>query len=119
MMVHLARAAGDPDARPVAYPLVRPDPASLQPAEVAAVAAAVAGNPRWCVIPHADVGGDVMAMVMPAGDNPAVPTWIVHREGVLLRLDVCRWETYTRLGAYPAIAPLLTSLHAAIWAEGG
>ena len=117
-MAHFPRAAGNPDARPTA-PSMTPDSASLGTQEVAAVSAAIAGNPRWCAIPHADVGGEVMAMVMPTDDDPALPTWIVHREGALLRLDVCRWETYTGLGAYPALAPLLASLHVAMGAEGG
>jgi len=56
---------------------------------------------------------------LPPPDEDAAPTWIIHREGALLRLDVCRGDTYTRLGAYAALVPLLASLHLAMEAAGG
>jgi len=56
---------------------------------------------------------------LPPPDEDAAPTWIIHREGALLRLDVCRGDTYTRLGAYAALAPLLASLRLAMGATGG
>ncbi len=123
----------------------------LTDAELAGIAAAL--DPCWCMVPHHDLGGEAMAMVMaaspaqpmaglvqptadpaqpmdgsaqsanspahrvnglPLPDGDAAPTWIVHRESALLRLDVCRGDTYTRLGAYAALAPLLAGLHAAM-----
>lgn len=114
----------------------------LTDAELAGIAAAL--DPCWCMVPHHDLGGEAMAMVMaaspaqpmndsaqpsgspahrvsdlPPPDEDAAPTWIIHREGALLRLDVCRGDTYTRLGAYAALAPLLASLHLAMEAAGG
>lgn len=114
----------------------------LTDAELAVIAAAL--DPCWCMVPHHDLGGEAMAMVMaaslaqpmndpaepsgspahrvgslPPPDEDAAPTWIIHREGALLRLDVCRGDTYTRLGAYAALAPLLASLHLAMEAAGG
>ena len=53
-------------------------------------------------------------MVMAADDDPAVPTFVVHREDVLLRLDVVQADTYTRRGAYGALTPLLGALAAAM-----
>jgi len=121
----------------------------LTDAELAGIAAAL--DRCWCMVPHHDLGGEAMAMVMAASpaqpvaspaqpikspaqpadspahrvndlpplDEDAAPTWIVHREGALLRLDACRGDTYTRLGAYAALAPLLASLHLAMSAGGG
>ena len=114
----------------------------LTDAELAGIAAAL--DPCWCMVPHHDLGGEAMAMVMaaspaqpmndsaqpsdgpahrvsdlPPPDEDAAPTWIIHREGALLRLDVCRGDTYTRLGAYAALVPLLASLHLAMEAAGG
>lgn len=121
----------------------------LTDAELAGIAAAL--DPCWCMVPHHDLGGEAMAMVMaaspaqpmsdpaqpmndpaqpsdspahrvsdlPPPDEDAAPTWIIHREGALLRLDVCRGDTYTRLGAYAALALLLASLHLAMEAAGG
>lgn len=121
----------------------------LTDAELAGIAAAL--DPCWCMVPHHDLGGEAMAMVMaaspaqptsdpaqpmngqaqpsgnpahriiglPPPDEDTAPTWIIHREGALLRLDACRGDTYTRLGAYAALAPLLASLHLAMEAAGG
>jgi hypothetical protein len=121
----------------------------LTDAELAGIAAAL--DPCWCMVPHHDLGGEAMAMMMaaspvqpmndlaqplndsaqpsgspahrvsdlPPPDEDAAPTWIIHREGALLRLDVCRGDTYTRLGAYAALVPLLASLHLAMEAAGG
>ena len=105
--------------------------AGLTRAELDGIAAVL--GPRWCMVLHQDLGGEAMAIVMDAdAAQPApapaqhahrpghlcAPTWIVHREGALLRLDVCDGDTYTRIGAYPALAPLLASLRAATEASG-
>ena len=82
----------------------------LTQAEMGEIAHAI--GPCWCMMPHQDVDGEYTAMVMPADDDPALPTWVVHREGTLLRLDVCRDDSYSRIGAYAALPPLLTRLKA-------
>ena len=95
----------------------------LTQVELDGIAAAL--EPRWCMVPHQDLDGETMAIVMEAspaqpskGPGAEPPTWIIHREGALLRLDVSDGETYTRLGAYPTLAPLLASLRAAMESSG-
>ena len=85
---------------------------SLTQDELDAITACL--GPRWCMMPHQDPAGGLMAMVMAANDDPALPTWIVHREGALLRLDLCDEDSYVRQGAYPALPQLLASLRAAL-----
>ena len=75
-------------------------------------------GPRWCIMPHQDPTGGMMAMVMAANDDPALPTWIIHREGALLRLDLTERDSYVRQGAYPALPQLLASLRTALEAAG-
>jgi len=69
-------------------------------------------GPAWSMVPHQDLDGQHLAMIMPADDDRALPTWVVHREGELLRLDVCRDDTYSHVGAYAALPPLLVGLQA-------
>ena len=90
--------------------------ASLTDAELDGIAA-VLGS-RWCMARHQDPGGEVMAVIMAADDDPALPTWVVHRDGALLHLDLCLGDSYVRHGAYAALPPLLASLHAALAAAG-
>ena len=93
-----------------------PDLNSLTRDELDGIAACL--GPRWCMMPHQDPAGGMMAMVMARDDDPALPTWVVHREGALLRLDLCEGDAYVRQGAYPALPPLLASLRAALAAAG-
>jgi hypothetical protein len=93
-----------------------PDGNSLTHDELGTIAACL--GPRWCMMPHGDPAGGVMAMVMARNDDPALPTWVVHREGALLRLDLSVGDSYVRQGAYPALPQLLASLHAALAAAG-
>ena len=93
-----------------------PVPAGLSGAEAAAVEAGLDASPgAWCAVRHEDEAGEVSVLVMAqdAADD-AAPTYVVHREGTLLRLDVCRGDAYTRLGAYGAVAPLTRALTAAL-----
>ena len=118
MTLHRTHLAGNPNARSTASLARLMDrDAGLTVAELDAVAAALGQG--WCMARHRDLDGEAMAMVMAASPaDPSVahlqPTWVIHREGALLRLDVCYADTYTRHGAYPALAPLLAGLHAAI-----
>ena len=114
--------SGNPDAHPTATlaRLMDHGP-GLTAEEMDGIAAAL--DARWNLARHHDLDGAAMAMVMPTGPahqapTDPVPTWVIHREGTLLRLDVCRADTYTRLGAYPALAPLLASLRDALEAAG-
>jgi len=146
MTLHHKQLAGASNVHPTAFLAGLMDlHAGLTRTELDGIAAAL--GPRWCMVPHQDLGGEAMAMVMettPAQPMPSLaqppylpaqpphgpaqptnprghqsaPTWIVHREGALLRLDVCDGETYTRLGAYSALAPLLASLRTATEAAG-
>lgn len=93
-----------------------PDGNSLTQDELDGIAACL--GPRWCMMPHQDPAGGLMAMVMAANDDPALPAWVVHREGALLRLDLCEGDSYVRQGAYPALPQLLASLRAALAAAG-
>lgn len=93
-----------------------PDGNSLTQDQLDGIAACL--GPRWCMMPHGDPAGGLMAMVMAANDDPALPTWVVHREGALLRLDLCQGDSYVRQGAYPALPQLLASLRAALAAAG-
>ena len=68
----------------------------------------------WCALPHVDPEGQTSVMVTAADDDLALPTFVVHREGALLRLDVVQADTYTRLGAYGALTPLLGALATAM-----
>ena len=63
----------------------------------------------WDAVPCEGCEGDLSVLLM-AEDDPAAPTYIVHREGALVRLDVLRDDAYARVGAYAAVAPLLRSL---------
>lgn len=93
-----------------------PVPAGLSEAEAAAVEAGLDVSPgAWCAVRHKDEAGEVSVLVV-ARDvaDEAAPTHVVHREGTLLRLDVCRGDAYTRLGAYAAVAPLTRALAAAL-----
>ena len=94
------------------------DPApGLHACEVDGIADWLAGQGQpglWCALPHVDPEGQTSVMIMAPDDNPAVPTFVVHREDVLLRLDVVHADTYTRLGAYGALTPLLDALAAAM-----
>lgn len=63
----------------------------------------------WDAVPCEGCEGDLSVLLM-AEDDPAAPTYVVHREGALIRLDVVRDDAYDRVGAYAAIAPLLRSL---------
>ena len=93
-----------------------PEP-GLSACEVDGIAAWLAGQVQpalWCALPHVDPEGQTSVMVMAPDDNPAVPTFVVHREDALLRLDVVHADTYTRLGAYGALTPLLDALAAAM-----
>ena len=93
--------------------LLEPMPdGSLTQDELDGIAACL--GPRWCMMPHQDPAGGLMAMVMAADDDPALPTWVVHCEGALLRLDLCDEDSYVRQGAYPALPQLLASLRAAL-----
>ena len=96
------------------------DPApGLSPCEVDGIAAWLASHAQpdlWCALPHVDTDGQTTVMVMAPDDNPAVPTFVIHREGALLRLDVVQADTYTRFGAYGALAPLLGALASAVLA---
>lgn len=146
MTLHRKQLAGVSDVHSTAFLAGLMDlHAGLTRAELDGIAAAL--GTRWCMVLHQDLGGEAMAMVMEATPaqpmqstaqpmpsaaraedgpaqptrslgRPACPTWIVHREGTLLRLDVCDGDTYTRLGAYPALAPLLASLRALTEASG-
>ena len=153
MTLHHKQLAGASNVHPTAFLAGLMDlHAGLTRTELDGIAAAL--GQRWCMVPHQDLGGEAMAMVMettpaqpmpsPAQPMPSLaqppylpaqpphgpaqptnprghqsaPTWIVHREGALLRLDVCDGETYTRLGAYSALAPLLASLRTATEAAG-
>lgn len=153
MTLHHKQLAGASNVHPTAFLAGLMDlHAGLTRTELDGIAAVL--GPRWCMVPHQDLGGEAMAMVMettpaqpmpsPAQPMPSLaqppylpaqpphgpaqptnprghqsaPTWIVHREGALLRLDVCDGETYTRLGAYSALAPLLASLRTATEAAG-
>ena len=93
-----------------------PDLNSLTRDELDGIAACL--GPSWCMMPHQDPAGGMMAMVMAANNDPALPTWVVHREGALLRLDLCEDDSYVRQGAYPALPQLLVSLRAALAAAG-
>ncbi len=93
-----------------------PDGNSLTQDEVDSIAACL--GPRWCMMPHQDPVGGLMAMVTASDGDPALPTWVVHREGALLRLDLCEGDNYVRQGAYPALPPLLASLRVALAAAG-
>ena len=93
-----------------------PDANTLTQDELDGIAACL--GPRWCMMPHHDPDGGLMAMVMARDDDPALPTWVVHREGALLRLDLSDGDSYVRQGAYPTLPPLLTSLRAALAAAG-
>ncbi len=89
-----------------------PDGNSLTQDELDAIAACL--GPRWCMVTHQDPVGGLMAIVMAKDDDPALPTWVVHREGALLRLDLSEGDSYVRQGAYPALPQLLASLRAAL-----
>ncbi len=93
-----------------------PDWNSLTQHELDGIAACL--GPRWCMIPHQDPAGGLMAMVMATNDDPALPTWVIHREGALLRLDLSEEDSYVRQGAYPALPQLLASLRVALAAPG-
>lgn len=89
----------------------------LYACEVDGIAAWLAGQVQpglWCALPHVDPEGQTSVMIMAPDDNPAVPTFVVHREDALLRLDVVQADTYTRLGAYGALTPLLGALATAM-----
>lgn len=91
-------------------------PAGLSGAEAAAVEASLdASSGAWCAVRHEDEAGEVSVLVVArdAADD-AAPTHVVHRDGALLRLDVCRGDAYARLGAYGAVAPLARALAAAL-----
>ena len=114
---HLRR---NPDAHRTATLARLMGAAGLTCAELDAVSAAVGLG--WCMVAHQDLDGAAMAMVMPAAPaRPDVPqpTWIVHREGSLLRLDFCDDAAYTRRSAYSALAPLLAGLTAALASAKG
>ena len=94
-----------------------PVPRGLSGAEATAVEAGLDAVPgAWCALRHEDEAGEVSVVLVPEGDAAAdaAPTSVVHREGALLRLDVCRGDTYARLGAYAAVAPLMRALAAAL-----
>jgi len=93
-----------------------PDGNTLTQDELNGIAACL--GPRWCMMPHHDPAGGLMAMVMARDDEPMLPAWVVHREGALLRLDLCDGDSYVRQGAYPALPPLLASLRTALAAAG-
>lgn len=116
---HVAPMADERDPHRPRCPIPAPVPAGLSGAEAAAVEAGLDASPgAWCAVRHEDEAGEVSVLVVArdAADD-AAPTHVVHREGALLRLDVCRGDAYTRLGAYAALAPLLRALAAAL-AEG-
>ncbi len=96
------------------------DPApGLSSGEVDGITVWLAGQVQsdlWCALPHVDPDGQTSVMIMAPDDNPDVPTFVVHREDALLRLDVVQADTYTRLGAYGALTPLLGALTAAMLA---
>ncbi len=119
MSTHRKHLRRNPDAHRTATLSRLMSTAGLTRAELDAVAAAA--GPGWRVVTHKDLDGAAMAMVMPAvaaSSDALQPTWVVHREGDLLRLDFCDDAAYTRLGAYPALAPLLAGLHEAMAAAG-
>ena len=69
---------------------------------------------EWDAVPCEGCDGDLSVLLM-AEDDPAAPTYVVHREGALVRLDVVHDDdAHARLGAYAAIAPLLRSLTGAL-----
>ena len=116
-LLHLPPISACHDIPVVLMPGVAdPAPPGLSACEVDGSAAWLAGQVQpdlWCALPHVDPEGQTSVMIM-APDDPAVPTFVVHREDVLLRLDVVQADTYTRLGAYGALTPLLGALAAAM-----
>lgn len=95
-----------------------PEP-GLSSREVDGITAWLAGQVQpdlWCALPHVDPEGQTSVLVTAPDDNPDVPTFVVHREDALLRLDVVQADTYTRLGAYGALTPLLGALTTAMLA---
>lgn len=63
----------------------------------------------WDAVPCEGCDGDLTVLLM-AEDDPAAATYVVHREGALVRLDVVQDDAYARVGAYAAVVPLLRSL---------
>lgn len=116
---HVAPTADERDPHRPRCLIPMPVPAGLSGAETAAVEASLgASSGAWCAVRHEDEASEVSVLVVArdAADD-AAPTHVVHRDGALLRLDVCRGDAYARLGAYAAMAPLLRALAAAL-AEG-
>jgi hypothetical protein len=58
----------------------------------------------WCVAPHQDCDGEHLAMLMLDDDDEAAPTFVVCREAGRVQVDVCRGDSYARLGSYGTIA---------------
>lgn len=113
MMFHDTQLAGTADVRSSTFPMTAMQGAAgLTAQELDLIAAAL--GPQWCLARHQDLDGEAMAVIMAADSGPEAPSWVIHREGRLLRLDVCRDDAYARHGAYPALAPLLASLRAAL-----
>lgn len=64
----------------------------------------------WGALPCEGCDGDLSVLVVPESEDPSAPTYVLHREGALVRLDVVRDDAYARVGAYAAVAPLLRAL---------
>lgn len=114
----VAPASNERDSYRLWYPVPAPVPvpAGLSGAETAAVEASLDASPgAWCAVRHGDEAGEisVVAVARDAADD-AAPTHVVHRDGALPRLDVCRGDAYSRLVAYGAMAPLTRALAAAL-----
>lgn len=61
--------------------------------------------PAWCMKRHESCDGEVSAMVMPeADDDGAMPTFVICREAGRVCVDVCRDDSYARLGSYGTLA---------------
>lgn len=71
----------------------------------------------WDAVPCEGCDGDLSVLVVPERDDPSAATYVVHREGALIRLDVVRDDAYSRVGAFAAVAPLLRSLAGALRGE--
>lgn len=114
--VHAVPMASERDRSRPWHPLSVPVPPGLSGAETAAVETGLGALPgAWCMVRHVDEVGEI-SMVVTARDvaDDVAPTYVVHREGALLRLDVCRGDAYARLGAYGGVAPLMRALAAAL-----
>lgn len=117
MMVQSSTTSTSPGPQPSAMLLGDvASPSGLTASDLDCIAGAL--DPCWHMARHRDLAGEALAVILPSGNDPSLPSWIVFREGALLRLDVCRDDEYERHGAYPALQSLLASLRPMLDAAG-